>query len=221
VLWVVLAVAVVCFITLAVVIVAPVRLEVSIKGQDEFGKFWTVAMDGQLLFFTVSFAMAYGIDSVFQLHLFDRRLFRSSPVKRKGPTSEPASPSLEVMLQKARRLRREVERWFDLDDLLVFAVDLRHRVRMERLNGQLSYATPDLAMTGILLGSLYSFAGLFAPFGSFHIEPLWVDVAKASGNLELAFRFYPGRMVLDAIVFTFKKIKLRQRENTRSVPAPP
>lgn len=220
--WAALAIAVVIVTSIVVVTLAPVRLELSVKGHGEFGKFWALAMGGQILFVTVTFAAAHGIDSIFQLHVFGRRVVHVSPFARKVvDTIDEHKPSLEEFEHKTRRLLSQVERWFDLDDLLVFLVDLRHRVHMQRFNGRLSYATPDLAITGILSGSLFTFAGLLSPFGNFQVEPLWVDVAKASGNLDVAFRFYPGRMVLDAITFTFKKIKLRQRTRPRPAPAPP
>jgi len=198
----------------------PLRLELFVKGQGEVGKFWAVGLGLRVSFVTISFAAAQGVDSVLQLHLFGLKVWRRSPAGGLPAPEEESKVSLDELLAKARRLQRETERWFDLDSMLVFLVDLRHHVRLKRCNGRLSYATPDVAITGMIAGALYTLAGLLLPFGDCRIEPQWEDVAKASGQFDAACKVYPGRMVLSAIAFVFKNIKLRQR-TCPIVPAPP
>jgi hypothetical protein len=194
-----------------IVLIRPWHLRLSVKGRGEFGKFWVIALGAELGYVTATFADAHGIDSVFQVHVFGRRVFHASPAMQKvADVIEDEIPDLD---KKMPRLRKRVERWFDLGDLLRYVViDLRRQIRMDRLNGRLVYSTPDVALTGILSGQLYTIAGLLSPFGSLVVEPQWVDVAKIEGNISLAFRFSPAGVLLNALVFTFKKIKLRQRQ---------
>lgn len=219
-LWVALAIAVSIVALLIGATFVPIRVSLSFKGHGEFGKFWAFAAGAQLGFITVSYADAQGIDSVFQVHVFSRRVIYISPFgSRVVDRIDEHKPTFGELKEKLPRLRDRIERWFDLADLLHFFLDLRRYVRMERFNGRLGYATPDVALTGMLSGGLYTMAGLMSPFGVFHVEPQWVDVAKAEGKLDAAFKFYPLRMLLFAIVFTLKKIKIRQRTSHTPVPA--
>jgi len=218
--WVTLAIALAIVVAVIAVASIPFRLAFTVKGHGEFGKFWAFAFGGRLWFITVSYADAQGLDSIFQVHLFRWRIVHISPFgSRVVDKIDEHRPSLEELKDKVPRWRDQLERWFDLRDLLRFVLDLRHHIRMERFQGRLSYATPDVALTGMLSGSLFTLAGLLAPFGNLQVEPQWVDVAKAAGNLDVAFRFNPTRIVLFAISFIIRKIKLRQRTSPGPVPA--
>lgn len=217
--WVALAIALTILVAVIAPAVIPVRLALSAKGHGEFGKYGAFALGARLWFVTFAYADALGADSLFQVLVFGQRVIHISPVGKRVVKDDEHKMSLKELLEKAPIWRDKVERWIDLGDVLRFVVDLRHHIRMERLNGRLSYATPDVAVTGMISGSLFTMAGLLAPFGVFLVEPQWVDVAKAAGNLDVVFRFYPTRIVLYAIVFAFKNIKLRQRETP--VPRPP
>jgi hypothetical protein len=219
--WVALAIALTFLVAVIAPAVIPVRLALSVKGHGEFGKYGAFALGARLWFVTVAYADAFGADSLFQVLVFGQRVFHRSPVGKQQVVDEADEHkmTLKELLDKAPIWRDKVERWIDLGDVLRFVVDLRHHIRMERLNGRLSYATPDVAVTGMISGSLFTMAGLLAPFGVFLVEPQWVDVAKAAGNLDVVFRFYPTRIVLYAIVFAFKNIKLRQRETPGPAPA--
>ena len=217
--WIALAVALIIVVAVIAVAMMPLRLSLTVKGHGEFGKFWAFAAGGQLWFVTLSYANALGVDSILQVHVFNRRVIHLSPVGGRQPEPEEKAMTFAEFKQKLARWRAKTERWFELDDLLRFVVDLRRFIHMERFQGDLSYATPDVALTGMLSGALFTFAGLLAPFGTFQVEPQWVDVAKAKGKLDVAFRFSPTRMVLFAIVFAIKNIKLRQRTKPGPVPA--
>lgn len=219
--WIALAVALTILVAVITVALMPLRLALTVKGHGEFGKFWAFAAGGQLWFVTVSYANALGVDSVLQVHVFNRRVVHISPVARRqrDRDRDEEKTSFAELKQKLRLWRSKIERRFELRDLLYFVLDLRRFVHMERFQGRLSYATPDVALTGMLSGSLFTFAGLLAPFGTLQVEPQWVDVAKAAGNFDVAFRFSPTRMVLFAIVFVIKNIKLRQRTKPGPVPA--
>lgn len=218
--WVALAIVLTILVAVIAPAVIPLRLELTVKGHGEFGKYWAFALGGRLWFVTVGYADALGADSVLQVLVFNHRVIHISPFgKRVVDEIEEHRPTLKELMDKLPRWRDKVERWIDLGDVLRFFVDLRHQIRMERLNGRLSYATPDVAVTGMLSGSLFTMAGLLAPFGVFQVEPQWVDVAKAAGNLDVVFRFYPTRIVLYVIVFAFRNIKLRQRTTPGPVPA--
>ncbi|MFW5739003.1 MAG: hypothetical protein ACOC1F_01410 [Myxococcota bacterium] len=219
--WVALAIGLSFVAAFVVAMFIPLRLALTAKGHGEFGKFWAFAAGGQLWFVTVSYANALGIDSIIQVHVFNRRVVHISSLRRKlkEEVDERKPTSFAELKEKWRRLREKIERRLELKDVLRFVVGLLRQVRMERFQGKFSYATPDVALTGVLSGSLFTLAGLLAPFGVLRVEPQWVDVAKAAGNFDVAFRFYPARMVLFATVFAIKNIKLRQRTRPDPVPA--
>jgi len=221
VLWIAIAIGIAVVAAISAVTVAPLRFELSAKGQGEFGKLWAIAIGVRVLFITISFAAAQSCDSILQLHLFGTRVFRLSPVGGKPAKEDESKLTFSEIKTMAVRGHDAIERWFGLDNLLLFVIDLRHRVRLERFNGNLSYATPDVAVTGMLAGALFTLAGLLTPFGDFRVEPQWVDVAKASGKFDVAFKVYPGRMALDAVIFVFANIKLRRRPQSQIVPAQP
>ncbi len=192
-------------------IVLPLRFELTVKGHGEFGKFWALGMGGQVAFLTATLAVAHGIDSIFQVHVFGRRVVHVSPLGSliKKKEKEPSGSLEQFFKEKLPRWRGQVERWFDLGDLLELLLDMRRYVQLERLDGRLAYATPDVAVTGMISGSLFTLAGLMAPFGTFYVEPQWIDVAKANGNMNVVVRVYPVRMVLHAVAFSIRHVRLR------------
>ena len=210
-LWIALSVALTLLAGALIVMIRPWRLRLSVKGRGEFGKSWVIAAGVQVGYISASIADAHGADSVFQVHVLGQRVYHASPaIQKVADAIEDEIPDLD---EKVPRLRKRVERWFDLGDLLrYFVLDLRRQIHMDRFDGRLVYSTPDVALTGIISGQLYTIAGLLSPFGSFRVEPQWVDVAKIEGNMTLAFRFSPAGIVLSALVFTYKNIKLRQRK---------
>ena len=191
-----------------VVMLAPVRIELSAKGQWEQNQHWVLGVGIRLLLCTVSFAAAQNAKSMLQLRFLNLRLYSHSP-SRKSVSNE-TMPSLEELDAKLHRAESRVSRWFDIDGIFAFAVSLRRQIRMQRFSGRLSYSTPDVAITGMLAGALYTVAGLLAPFGSFFIEPRWDDFAQASGQFNIACKVYPGQMLLRAFAFALKNIKLQK-----------
>ena len=206
---------------LAAATLAPIRLELSARWQVE-GKFWAVAAGLRVLFVTISFAAAETSNSVLQLHVFGLRVLHRSLARKKPSQKETESKlTFKEIETKARRIKNRIQRWFDLDSLLAFIVGLRRYVRLERFDGRISYATPDVAITGMLAGTLYTFAGLLVPFGSFHVEPQWEEAAKTAGKFRTACKVYPGRAVLRVVIFVLTNIKLRQRPRSAIVQAQP
>lgn len=218
--WVALSLAVVIVIATILAIVLPLRFELTVKGHGEFGKFWALGMGGQVAFVTATLAVAHGIDSILQVHVFGRRVVHISPLVSliKKAEEEPKILLEHVIKEKLPKWRGRIERWFDLLDLLELVLDMRRYIQLERLHGRLAYATPDVAVTGMISGSLFTLAGLLAPFGTFYIEPQWIDVAKANGNLNVVVRVYPVRMVLHAIAFSIRHVRLRPVNATETPP---
>ncbi len=218
-LWIALTSALAIFVVCVAATFVPVRIELTLNGRGEFGKLWAFAAGMRLWFINVAYADALGIDNVLQVYIFSRRLFMISPVGGKHVQKpDEEKMSLGELMDKLLRWRDGVQRWVDPNDLLLFIVSLRRHVRMERFNGRLAYATPDVAITGMISGSLYTIAGLMAPFGTFTVEPQWVDVAKADCNMGVTCKIYPLRVILSAFTFTLKNIKLRQRTVQSAVP---
>jgi hypothetical protein len=212
--WIILA-SIALLIAIIVVVFLPLRLEVSAKGQGELGKLWAWGMGAQIAFITLSLAVAHGMDGIFQVHVFGKRIFRISPLSR-GKTQEDFS-IWEFLQDDLPQWRNKAERWFGLGDLSRLLASLLRYIRLEQVEGRLVYATHDVALTGIICGSLYTLAGLMAPFGSFHVEPEWVDIIKARGNAHVVVRFYPGKMLLHLIGFTFKNIRLKDKRTASSL----
>jgi hypothetical protein len=208
--WVALSLAIFIIAAIIAAIVLPLRFELTVKGHGEFGKFWALGMGGQVAFVTATLAVAHGIDGILQVHVFGRRVVHISPLVSliRKAEEEPTILLERVIKEKLPKWRGRIERWFDLLDLLELLLDMRRYIQLERLDGRLAYATPDVAVTGMISGSLFTLAGLMAPFGTFYVEPQWIDVAKANGNLNVVVRVYPVRMVLRVVAFTVWHVRL-------------
>lgn len=198
----------------------PVRLRVKAKGHGELGKAWAFAVGAEFWVVRFTMAAAHGVDGVLQLHVAQKRVVHLSPIrKRKLPAPAPAPDDAQAALRVWRARLAKVERWFELDQVVAFLVRQLAHVRVHHLEGNLVYSTPDVAYTGMICGVLYSMAGLMAPFGQLRVEPKWDDVASAQGDIDLAFRVWPGRILLNAMMFTMRNIKLRDSSTRAVVPA--
>ena len=203
------------------VTVLPLRLEMTVRGKGEWGKLWVLAAGVQMGPLTISFAAANQIDSVLQVHVFGLRLLRRSPVRRAKPEplEKKQSKSLQQWMQMAKDYRARIERWVALDDLLDLILSLRAYVRFPRFEGKISYATPDYATTGMLLGALYSIAGLFFPLGNLRVEPIWEERAVVHGDLTLSMRLWVVRAFWHVLVFAVKHVNIRRHSSPGRTPA--
>jgi hypothetical protein len=203
----------------------PIVLHITAKARGEWGKTWVVASGFEWLWLTISIATATGIDSVLQIHLAGRKILHRSPIFRRKDhlpsealEAEPVKP---LTLEDLKQLRARIERWFALEDLLRLVVGLRRHVKISKLEAKLIYSTPDVALTGVISGALYTLAGLLSPFGRFMVEPDWDAVARGDGNIDTTFRLYPGRAVCAVVWFVIRKIRLRKPATERvATPSP-
>jgi hypothetical protein len=189
-------------------VLLPVRVRATLKGRGQFGDTWVIAGGLELLKFTVSVAAAHATERILQVHFFSWRVLtrRWSPEQGEKPDAE-----LGELFDKLKVARGKLERYFDRDQVWRFVLGLRRYARVKRFEGNLTYCTPDVALTGVLSGALYAIAGLAAPIGSFAIVPEWEDVARARGEVDLVVRLQPGRAVVATAWFVMKNIRLRER----------
>jgi hypothetical protein len=214
--WVPALIAALATLCVVLAVVLPVRLRLTVRGAGQLGTTWAIASGVQLLFLTVSVAAAHGALSVLQVHAFGRQVLRRSPILGRGRKPPPVAPSEPPVASKPFgwndlvAYKEKIERWFDLDRLFDFACGLRRRVRLAAFDGSLSYATSDLAFTGLLSGLLYALAGLVSPIGRFQVVPEWETVDRMQGDLHMVIAMWPLRVLIDTVVFVVKNIKVRK-----------
>lgn len=211
-----LIVAVVLVAAAAVLaVVLPLRIRVTTKGRGQFGDTWVIAGGIELFLVTISFAAAHAAPSVIQVHIGKRRVWS----RRGGTPREPSGPpmTLERLVDKAQRAWAELNRRFDREQLGRYVLGLRRYVRLQHCRGHLVYATPDVAVTGMLSGALYFVAGLLSPLGRFAVTPEWEDVLRAQGDIDIAVKVWPVRAAANIAWFVARN--MRRREDLAAAPA--
>lgn len=188
-------------VALLACVLLPVRVHVSMRGHGELGKTWVIAGGVKVLALAVSVAMASGVDDVLQLHVFGIRALHRSPIVfgSDAPSTEPNQSFVAWITEDLPRMYKKFTSRLRVDDTAKAVWNLLGYVRLRKLEGHLTYCTPDVAITGMIAGALYSITGLLAPWGVFSVTPLWEDLAKAEGKLSLEVRVYPGRIVVSAL----------------------
>jgi len=190
-----------------VVVLMPVRLRMTLKGRGQFGDTWVIAGGLECFKFTISVAAAHATDRILQVHFFGWRVL----VKRFEPSSQDTvDHDLSKVIDRIKKAAKYIDKRFGREQLLSFVLGLRRHVRLKTLRGNLVYCTPDVALTGMLSGVLYAFAGLASPVGQLNVIPEWEDVARAHGDIDLVIRLYPGRAVAAIAWFMIKNIRLRK-----------
>lgn len=209
-----IVVAVLGAVAALLAVLLPVRVRMTSKGRGQFGDTWVIAGGLELLLVTVSFVAAHAAPSMVQVHVAGRRVW-----VRRGTAREPSGPpmTLERIVEKAERAWAELNRRFDREQLGRFVIGLRRHVRLQHCRGQLVYATPDVAVTGMLSGALYFVAGLLSPLGSFAVTPEWEDVLRVQGDIDIAVKVWPVRAAADIAWFVAKN--MRRREELVEAPA--
>jgi len=213
-----IALIVVAALVLAAAILAvllPLRIRVTTKGRGQFGDTWVIAGGLELFLMTVSFAAAHAAPSMVQVHVAGRRVW----IRRGGTQRPPAGPpmSLERLVEKAERAWAELNKRFDRDQLWRYVIGLRRYVRLKHCRGHLVYATPDVAVTGMLSGALYFVAGLLSPLGTFAVTPEWEDVLRVQGDIDIAVKVWPVRAAADIAWFVTRN--MRSRDEVEEAPA--
>jgi hypothetical protein len=185
----------------------PVRVRMTLKGRGQFGDTWVIAGGLECLKFTISIAAAHATDRILQVHFFGKRLL----VKRFAPaTAAAVDHDLSHVIESIRKAGKVLDKRFDREQLLSFVLGLRRYVRLETLRGNLTYCTPDVALTGMLSGVLYAIAGLASPIGQMSVVPEWEDVARANGDIDAVIRLSPGRAAAAVAWFVVNNIRLRE-----------
>jgi Kef-type K+ transport system membrane component KefB len=220
--WIALSFVAAVLVLAVIAVLVPVRLRLKIKGQGEVGKTWAIAGGAELSLVTVSIAIAQGLDGVLQVHVYRWRVLHVTPFGRfLSGSIQARRMARDELREKFNELRNRVDRRFGLRAALRFVFSQRRWVVLEKLHANLVYSTHDVALTGMLLGQLYTIAGLLAPWGQLRVEARWIDVASADANLDVVVRLYPVRVALDVLMFAIRNIKLRQREQPMASPAQP
>jgi len=187
-------------------VVVPLRVRLTAKGRGQFGDTWVIAGGLELFLITVSFAAAHAAPSLVQVHVAGRRVW----VRRRTGAETPEEPASHASLvDKAKRVWAEIDQRFDRKLLASFVLGLRRHLRLEHCRGQLAYATPDVAFTGMLSGALYFVAGLLSPVGSFTVTPEWEDVLRAQGDIDVAVKVWPLRAIADIAWFVARNMRKR------------
>lgn len=196
-------------------VLLPLRVRVTTKGRGQFGDTWVIAGGLELFLLTVSFAAAHAAPSMVQVHLAGRRIW----ARRGGTPRPPAGPpmTLERLAEKAKRAWAGLNKHFDRAQLGRYVIGLRRYVRLQHCRGHLVYATPDVAVTGMLSGALYFVAGLLSPLGTFAVTPEWEDVLRVQGDIDIAVKVWPVRAAADIAWFVTKN--MRRREVVVAAPA--
>lgn len=194
----------------------PWRLELSIQGRGAPDGTWVLGGGGRLGPVALSAAAARGVAPRAQAHVFGRSVWQRSLGEKADGEEEPEEErSLGERLEQVTGGYERLERWFDPDALIAFALAERRRVRIELAQAHVKYSFADVATTGKLMAALYVLAGVLPPPLLVTQDVSWESEDRAALDLALEARVWPLLLVFDALWFGLRNVKLRKRTPTR------
>ncbi|MCA9640127.1 MAG: hypothetical protein KC492_05505, partial [Myxococcales bacterium] len=189
----------------------PWRLELSIQGRGAPDGTWVLGGGGRFGPVALSAAAARGVQPRAQAHLFGRTVWQRSLGDSDKQQSEPDERSLEERLESVTSGYSRLERWFDPDALVSFALEERRRVRVQLAQAHVQYSFADVATTGKLMAALYVLSGVLPPPLLVTQDVSWESEDRAALDLSLEARVWPLLLMFDALWFGVRHIKLIKR----------
>lgn len=192
-------------------VLLPVRLQLSMQGRGDPSGNWMLAGGGQIGPLALSGVGAQGLSPTAQLHLFGKQVWQRPLLE--PPKTKKEEPERERgAVKSARSAYARLSRWLDPLDLGLFVVRERRRVRVELLEVDLEYSFEDVALTGKVLGAVYMVSGLLPPPIVIRQTPSWESLDQAQVALVGKIRIRPGLVVLDSAIYVVKNLRIRRRK---------
>jgi hypothetical protein len=202
--WIVVAVLLVFALAL---LLAPLPIELSAQGRGEPGGDWALAGGVACGPLAGAAVAARGVEPALRVLLFGRRV-----LSRSLAGEREAEPSGATLAERWQRLSR----WIDPGELARFLLRERRRVRIVRLQVDLSYSFADVTLTGRMLGALHALGALLPPAVTLRHEVCWDAVDRGRIVLSGRLKLWPGLVFLDTLLFLARHLRL-----TRPKPAAP
>lgn len=212
-----LALAALALVVSCVLVLLPIRLQLSVQGRGEPGGAWAVAGGAQIGPALASGVAARGVTPRYEVRVFGRTLLPRAKKEDDEAERDEAEEETDALeraregLERAKDGYRRFERWLDPGDLLVFLVQERRRIQVESLDLDLDYSFRDIVTTGKLLGAIYALAGAMPPVVSIRQRASW----EAEDRFELVgagkIRIFPGLIVVDTLWFVIRNLRLFRR----------
>jgi hypothetical protein len=152
---------------------------------------------------------ARGAPVQIDLRMLGRRL-----TPRPAPDPEPRASGGEWQRLQAGYAR--LDRWFDPVGLLGFALRERRRVRVRRLDIDVSYSFEDVALTGELLAALYVLSGVLPPPVALRQHYSWDSVDRAQLTIEGELLIFPVLAAIDAAGYAIRNLRFFRRPRAAS-----
>ncbi|MEZ4375301.1 MAG: hypothetical protein R3B07_31100 [Polyangiaceae bacterium] len=195
----------------------PWRLELSIQGRGAPDGTWVLGGGGRLGPVALSAAAARGIQPRAQAHVFGRAVWQRTLGDEPKPEAEEDDRSLEERLEQVTGGYSRLERWFDPDALVAFALAERRRVRVKLAQAHVAYSFVDVATTGKLMAALYVLSGVLPPPLLVTQDVSWENEDRAALDLALEARVWPLLLMFDALWFGVRHIKLFKRQASEEI----
>lgn len=208
-LWIVLAVVLVLSLLIGALFV-PIRLRLRFQGRGDPSGLWALAGAAQVGPIIGSGVAARGVTPTVRVHVFGRSLYeRTLPellAKKEEPEEEEPKPLAERVEGWIDQLSR-VHRRLPAENVLVFLIRERRRVRIEILEVDLDYSFADVATTGKVLGAIYAVSALLPPQVIIRQNPIWEFEDKAQIAASGAILVWPGLVFVDSLVFLGRNVR--------------
>ena len=198
-------------VSLLVLLVLPVRLNLSAQARGDPSGAWALAGAGQLGPLVTSAIAAHGVPGRIELRLLGRAIWRFPRVE---DGKEP--PSLRKRSEQAKKRAegryRRLERFFDPLELLMFLLRERRRLRVERCELEADYSFADIATTGKLMAALYALDGALPPPFVLRQRVSWESVDRVKLGFSGRIKLWPGLLLVESGLFVVRNIRIRKRQ---------
>ncbi len=204
-------VACVVLVTLVVVLILlPLKVSVSLQGRGEPSGAWAVAAGTQIGPVAITSVAASGVRAMARAHVFGRQVWERPLSELRRATPEGDEPEKDA-LAAVRGGYGRFERWFDPAATARFLIGEHRRVRLESLTADLDYSFRDVVLTGQLMGAIYALGGMLPRRVVIRQKVSWKAEDRASVALASTVKVWPGRMVVDALIFVVRNVKVLRR----------
>lgn len=200
-------------------VLAPLRVNLSVQARGDPTGAWAVAGGVRIAFVAVAVVAASGMPATASLHVFGRRLAerRLADLVSRAAGGDGEGASVDRLHAAWERF----ERHLDPIEVAGFLLGERRRLELVEASVDCEYSFADVALTGKVLAALCVLDGALPPRVRIHGVPSWEAVDRAAVAASASLRLWPGRALVDALVFLARNARWRRGAPPAPAPAAP